>query len=356
MATIEQGMQTGATRCRRRCRFWLIWLVTAIAVPSLTGCSALDQAAPDSTTPTFAAGATFVPMAVANAGATPTTTATDLARVEPSASPVAPTTTTARGAIRHVVVIWMENREATTVTSTSMPYLFGLSRSYGRADRYFAIRHPSLPNYLAFWAGSTEGVTNDGTYNFTGRSISNQMAAAGLSWRTYAQDYPTTTGCHTGTTYAGGVDGWGVAGTYVRRHDPAMSFTYVSRSAQCANIRPLAKFDPNVNLAFVVPNLCNDMHDCSMAKGDAFLMAFVPRVLRAPDWAHTLLVITFDEGTTGTNGGGRVFTVVARAGLSGKVSTITHNHYALLRTVEQVFGLPCLHESCSASAMSEFLP
>src|SRR5262245_16567551 len=227
MATIEQGMQTGATRCRRRCRFWLIWLVTAIAVPSLTGCSALDQAAPDSTTPTFAAGATFVPMAVANAGATPTTTAADLARVEPSASPVAPTTTTARGAIRHVVVIWMENREATTVTSTSMPYLFGLSRSYGRADRYFAIRHPSLPNYLAFWAGSTEGVTNDGTYNFTGRSISNQMAAAGLSWRTYAQDYPTTTGCHTGTTYAGGVDGWGVAGTYVRRHDPAMSFTYV---------------------------------------------------------------------------------------------------------------------------------
>ena len=90
-------------------------------------------------------------------------------------------------------------------------------------------------------------------------------------------------GCHTGTSYTGGVDGWGVAGTYVRKHDPAMSFTYVSRTTRCANIRPLARFDPNVNFAFVVPNLCNDMHDCSMAKGDAFLKAFVPHVLTAPD-------------------------------------------------------------------------
>lgn len=250
----------------------------------------------------------------------------------------------------------MENREATSVTSTSMPYLYGLSKTYGRADRYYAVAHPSLPNYLAFWAGSTEGVTNDGTYNFSGTSLANQMAAAGLSWRTYAQDYPTTSGCHTGTTYTGGVDGWGVAGTYVRRHDPAMSFTYVSRSSRCADIQPLARFDSNVNLAFVVPNLCNDLHDCSAAKGDAFLKAFVPHVLKAPDWAHTLLVITFDEGTTSTNGGGRVFTVVARAGLAGKVSTTTHNHFGLVRTVEQVFGLPCLHLSCSASALSEFLP
>jgi hypothetical protein len=298
----------------------------------------------------------LAPTAVAT-GAAPTATATDPTRAAPSASPAPRTTTaTATGAIRHVVVIWMENHEATAVTSTSMPYLYGLSKMYGRADRYYGVRHPSLPNYLAFWAGSTEGVTNDGTYNFTGTSISNQMTAAGLSWRTYAQDYPTSTGCHTGATYTGGVDGWGVAGTYARKHDPAMSFTYVSRSSQCANIRPLARFDPNVNLAFVVPNLCNDLHDCSMAKGDAFLKAFVPHVLTAPDWAQTLLVITFDEGTTNTNGGGRVFTVVARQGLSGKVSTITHNHYGLLRTVERVFGLPCLHESCNVSAMSEFLP
>jgi hypothetical protein len=350
-------MRTDAASPRRRPPHWLRRIVAAFGVASLVACSASGEGTLGSTARASAPFGTFVPRAVAAASAAPTTTDTDPARTRLGAPQLVPeTTATATGAIRHVVVIWMENHEATAVTSTSMPYLYGLARRYGRADRYYAVRHPSLPNYLAFWAGSTEGVTNDGTYNFTGTSISNQMTAAGLSWRTYAQDYPATTGCHTGTTYTGGVDGWGVAGTYVRRHDPAMSFTFVSRSSQCGNVRPLARFDPNVNLAFVVPNLCNDMHDCSMARGDAFLKAFVPHVLTAPDWAHTLLVITFDEGTTSTNGGGRVFTVVARQGLSGKVSTITHNHYGLLRTVERVFGLPCMRQSCNVSAMSEFLP
>jgi phosphatidylinositol-3-phosphatase len=255
-----------------------------------------------------------------------------------------------------VIVIWLENREASSVTSTSMPYLWRLSRTYGHADRYYAVTHPSLPNYLAFWSGSTQGVTNDGVYNLAGSSLSSQMAAAGKSWRTYAQDYPTTAGCHTGISYTGLVDGWGVAGTYVRRHVPAMTFTSVSRTAQCANIQPLARFDPSVNLAFVVPNLCNDMHDCSLATGDTFLKAFVPHVLSAPDWAHTLLVVTFDEGTTSTNGGGRVFTAVARLGLSGVASSVTHSHYGLLRTIESSLGLPCLRQSCNATALTEFLP
>jgi len=250
----------------------------------------------------------------------------------------------------------MENKEGTAITPSSMPYLYGLSQSYGRADQYTAVAHPSLPNYLAFWSGSTHAVTNDAEYNFSGPSLSNQMTAAGKSWRIYAQNYPSSAGCHTGATYSGGVDGWGVAGTYARKHNPAMSFTYVSGSTECANIQPLASFDPSVNLAFVVPNLCNDMHDCSLATGDAFLRAFLPNVFSASDWAHTLLFVSFDEGSTDTNGGGRVFTMVARNGLVGLTSTTAHTHYGLLRTIENIFGLPCLNSSCSANPLSEFLP
>jgi phospholipase C len=251
-------------------------------------------------------------------------------------------------------VVWLENHEATAVTSTSMPYLYGLSTTYGRADQFYGVAHPSLPNYLAFWSGSTQGVTDDGTYNLSGPSLSSQMAAAGRSWRTYAQNYPGT-GCNTGSSYSGGADGPGVAGTYVRKHNPAMSFTSVSTTAQCANIQPLASFDPNVNVAFVVPNLCNDAHDCSLATADAFLKGFVSKVTSAPDWAHTLLVISFDEGTTSTNGGGRIFTAVVRQGLSGVVSTTQHNHYSLLRTIENLNGLPCLGSACNANTLSEFL-
>jgi len=257
--------------------------------------------------------------------------------------------------ITHVVVVWLENREGSAVTASSMPHLFGLATTYGRADRYYGVTHPSLPNYLAFWSGSPQGVADDATHDLGGASLSSQMSAAGLSWRIYAQDYPSSTGCHMASTYGGGIDGPGVAGTYARKHVPAMSFTSVSGTTQCRNIQPLAAFDPGVSLAFVVPNLCNDMHDCSMATGDTFLKAFLPKVLHAPDWAHTLLVVSFDEGTSNTHGGGRVFTMIARQGLSRVASSTVHDHYGLLRTIESIFGLPCLGAACTAAPLTEFL-
>ena len=249
----------------------------------------------------------------------------------------------------------MENRDASAITASSMPYLVGLARAYGRADQFYAITHPSPPNYLAFWSGSTQGVTDDAVHTFAATSLANQMTSVGRSWRTYAQDYPAG-GCYTGSAYSGGPDGPGVPGTYARKHNPAMSFAFVSGSSQCDNIQPLARFDPGVNLAFVVPNLCNDMHDCSAAQGDAFLRAFLPTVFAAPDWPHTLLVVTFDEGATNVNGGGRVFTLVARQGLAGVTSSTLHDHYGLLRTIEDVFGLPCLRAACGATPLDEFLP
>ncbi len=238
-----------------------------------------------------------------------------------------------------------------------MPYLYGLSTTYGRADQFYAITNPSQPNYLALWSGSMHGVTTNTTVDLPGESISSQMTAAGLSWRTYAQNYPAT-GCNTGSSYTGGIDGWGEPGTihgYVRRHNPAMSFTSVSLDAnECAKIQPLASFDPLVNFAFVVPNNCNNMHDCSLATGDAFLQAFLPQVFNSSDWAHTLLVVSFDEGST--TAGNHIFTVVAREGLSGFASLSPYDHYSLLRTIQDIFGLPCLANSCGAAPMTEFLP
>ena len=76
--------------------------------------------------------------------------------------------------------------------------------------------------------------------------------------------------------------------------------------------------------------------------------------MTAPDWAHTLLIVTFDEGSTSTNGGGRVFFAAIRAGLAGVVSTTSHSHYSLLHTIESLNGLPCLNSACSADTLAEF--
>lgn len=250
----------------------------------------------------------------------------------------------------------MENKEASGITASSMPYLYGLSNQFGRATKMYGIAHPSEPNYLGFWSGSTQGVTDDGVYNITAPTLGSQVTAAGKQWRVYAQNVPGN--CFTGSSASGGIDGPGVAGTYVRKHEPAISFTAVQNSpTECAKIQPLAAFNPTAfNVAFVAPNLCNDMHDCSLATGDAFLAAFLPQVFNSPDWAHTLLIVTFDEGSSGANGGGNVFMLVARQGLSGFTSSTTYNHYGVLRTIENVLGLGCLANSCNATPLTEFLP
>ena len=327
-------------------------VLAVVAVGSPAPSPSTAPAATVSASPSVASGFPASPPPP-TPGATPTAGASSR---PPSPSPHAPTAAPPARGISHVVVVWMENEEASSITRSSMPYLYGLSQTYGRADSFYAVSHPSLPNYLAFWSGSTHGVADDSDYNLSGESLSSQFAAAGLSWKTYAQDYPDSSGCHTASTYSGGVDGPGVAGTYARKHVPAMSFTSVSGSGQCADIQPLARFDPGVNLAFVVPNLCNDMHDCSHSTGDAFLKELLPRVFDAPDWAHTLLVVSFDEGTSGEHGGGRVFTMVAHKGLAGVTSSTVHDHYGLLRTIEDIFGLHCLRQACAAAPLTEFLP
>ena len=81
-----------------------------------------------------------------------------------------------------------------------------------------------------------------------------------------------------------------------------------------------------------------------------------PEVTSSAQWPSTLLIVSFDEGTTNTNGGGHIYTMVARAGMAHTVSSTFHNHYSVTRTVEDLFGLPCLANACSAAPLSEFYP
>ncbi len=149
----------------------------------------------------------------------------------------------------------------------------------------------------------------------------------------------------------------GLSGSYVRKHDPAISFTDISgNSTRCSHITDLAAFSPSAaDFEMIVPNLMNDMHDGTIAEGDSFLKAFVPLITTNSAFTGSALFITWDEGTTNTGGGGHVATlVIAPAMMPGFRSSTAYNHYSLLRTVEQAWGLSCLGNSCSAQAMSDF--
>ena len=275
----------------------------------------------------------------------------------PGATDTAAVTVGGVPAFDHVYLIVMENREYGSIVGNSdAPYINSLIAGYGLATNYDAIGHPSQPNYIALFAGATLGVTTDGRYDLDASNLADQLDAAGKSWHVYEQDYPGD--CSPAASAAGGVDLTGLPGFYFRKHNPAISFTDISgQPARCAAITSLSSFSPSAaNFELIVPNTFNDMHSAPTRTGDAFLKDFVPLITGSPDFADSLLVITWDEGSSDTGGGGQVATLVISPLLagSGTQSSVPHNHYSLLRTIEDGLDLPCLGNSCQANDLSEF--
>ena len=225
----------------------------------------------------------------------------------------------------HVVVIVFENKDASQINARSAPTFTALGRRYARLTNYFAITHPSLPNYLVLVSGSTHGITNDcTTCSIAGQSIGDQLTRAGRSWVAYAEDYPSGIG-------------------FAKKHLP---FLYFRRFA--GHVRSLSQFQPQnlPDFAFVVPNLCHDMHDCSVATGDAWLKRFVAPLLPVPD---TVVFVVFDEGT-GSNHVAAL--AIGTAVRPHAVFTRRVDHYGLLRTIEDMFALPPLGAAADARPIS----
>ena len=259
----------------------------------------------------------------------------------PASPALPPPSALPRSASSHVVVIVMENEEAGDVLGSSdAPYLNALARRYAVATNSYAIRHPSLPNYLALTSGSTHGITSDCTdCHVGGRNIVDQLEAAHLSWKGYMEDLPRP--C---SPVAG-------AGGYAKKHDPFMYYDDIVRSpSRCRRVVGFGALADDLRrgtlpaFSFISPNLCHDMHDCDVATGDRFLSGLVPRLLRELG-PHGFLVVTWDEGRSDAGccvdaHGGRIATIVAghdvrRGARSGRAV----DHYGVLRTVENALGL-----------------
>jgi hypothetical protein len=255
----------------------------------------------------------------------------------------------------HIYVIVLENHDlASVIGSAQAPYLNALAGRSGLATGYLAVARPSQPNYIALFGGSTKGIADNEVHDIPGPNLADQLEAKGRSWRVFAQNVPG--GCFVGPTASGGPDG---AGTYARKHEPAISFTDISSDpARCAHIADFGAFDPAAaDFELIVPNLCNNMHDCPVDVGDRFMAGFVPRILDSPAFGrNSALFITFDEGDS-KSGDQHVATIVVGAGVpAGMTSSVAHTHYSLLRSIEDSWGLGCLDESCDANNLGEFFP
>jgi hypothetical protein len=254
----------------------------------------------------------------------------------------------------HVFLIVLENKsEQDILGSPNALYLNSLIEQDGLAYDYQGVAHPSQPNYLAVFSGSTHEVFDDDVHDVSAPSIADQLEAAGRTWRVFAENLPAEP-CFTGASATDGPDG---PGQYVRKHNPAVSFVSISGSPdRCGNIQSLAAFDPAASdFQLIVPNMCHTMHDCSVADGDGWLRDFVPSILGSPAWKDDgVLFITFDEGADKSRQNEVPTLVIAPDVAPGFRSGVAHNHYSLLRTIETGLGVPCLAESCNANTMGEF--
>ncbi len=250
-------------------------------------------------------------------------------------------------------VLVLENRGFREVVGNrAAPYINTLARRYSLATRYYAIGHPSVPNYMALTGGSTFGLRSDCTScDADGRNLMDQLNAAGISWKAYFENLP-----------GDGRLGLRTA-LYNKHYDPFAYYEgFTASPMNRSRIVSFADLGRDVaarrlpRFAWIAPNLLNDGHYASIHRGDGYLSKLVPRIIRALG-AHGVLYLTWDEGdprastgVDGTPGGGRVPLIAAGgAARPGARTAIPANHYALLRTIEGGFGLRTLQGSGSAS-------
>ncbi|MGH3807748.1 MAG: alkaline phosphatase family protein [Pseudonocardiaceae bacterium] len=248
----------------------------------------------------------------------------------PAADPSGPPVPSVPGAVPrpdHVLLVVFENKAYQQVIgAATAPYLTSLAHAGANFTNAHGERHPSQPNYLALLSGSTHAVTDNSCPQQLGTApnLARQLLDSGRSFAGYSEDLPGVgfTGCAS------------PQGRYVRKHNPWVNFTNIPTSANLPLPTDLTTL-PTV--AVVIPNMCNDMHDCSVATGDTWAQQHLPTYL---DWARThrsLLIVTFDEdnGTTANHIPTIFVGPMVRPG-----DVPNHiNHYTILRTIEDMYQL-----------------
>ena len=228
------------------------------------------------------------------------------------------------------MLVVFENRSYSALAGQA-PYLNGLAAQGRLFTSDLAITHPSLPNYMAFTTGSTLGCSTN--HNCTPNSLNvenfyHQLELAGISWNSYAENMTTNCGLSdTGTAPNG----------YVAHHHPVVYFANVHAACQ-AKALPYSQIDP-ANLArftFISPSNAHNMHDGTVAQGDAWAAANLPSLVNA----GARVIVTFDEGCC--KQGQLVYTFVVGSGIAPSVDARSYNTYSLLAGLETLFGFPKL--------------
>jgi len=264
---------------------------------------------------------------------------------------------------RHIAVVVFENKEfGAVVGNPAMPNFNAYAKRGTLFTQYYAVAHPSLPNYLALIGGDTFGIRSDCTGCFVDAPcLPDLIERSGRTWKAYQENLP-----------APGF--MGNSGAYRQKHDPFVYFNSIrlDRPRREKHVVPLDRLEPDIasgglpDFLFITPNICHDAHDCPVAVADKWIGHWIPIIERAfqSDGGPYLIVLTWDEGTSLGSccglpllAGGRVATVlVSPQAKSGFRDTTPCTHYSLLKTILAAWGLPDLGRTADADVTAITTP
>jgi Phosphoesterase family len=311
--------------------------------------------------------------------------------VMPAASAVG-ASSAAMPRLDHVFVIMEENNGFSDVIGNpAAPNLNYLANTFGLETNYFGVSPCcSEANYVGLLGGSTFNVASDDAYwknKVDAPSLISQLDQAGVGWKAYLQSLPHPN--YEGICYPEKCNGAPDSDPlYVSKHDGIQNFTTSWNTRDWSRQVPVGQLGTDLGagdvprFSYVVPDECHDMHGdppyCLdggnigdpqnqhlVSVGDAYLGHLVSEITNAPFWAagNNAIAITFDEGDDSAGccdanpGAGQVATIVVTShGPRGVQDSAPANHYSLLSSIQQTFGLGCLQFTCDTANVQPITP
>lgn len=232
----------------------------------------------------------------------------------------------------HIVIVIEENHSFNQIIGNGdAPYINGLAKRGMLFTQSYGVTHPSQPNYLALFTGTTRGISSDVCpLELSGENLASILTAKGLSFATFAESMPEPG--YSGCVYGG----------YVRKHNPVANWKGRERYSQPFGAFP-SRYEKLPTVSFVVPDQLNDMHDGGIKRGDDWLRQNIEPYA---EWAMThnsLLILTWDENNGDADN--HIATIMIGPMAKQGNSAQRVGHYNVLRTISEMYGLPNLNES-----------
>jgi len=239
----------------------------------------------------------------------------------------------------HIVIVVEENKSFQQIIgSKDAPYINALAQRGVLFTDSHSITHPSQPNYLALFSGSTHNITNDACLlELKGDNLASNLIAKNLSFTSYSETMPEPAylGC--------------MSGKYMRKHNPLSNWLTLANLNQPYTAFP-QDFAKLPTVALVVPNQLDDMHDGSIAQGDAWLAQNIEQYAQWALTHNSLLIVTWDEDNgTAIN---HIATIFVGAMVKPGESAQHINHYSVLHTISEMYGLPYLGNSAEEKSIN----